>query len=240
MKLVTTARFAGLGITIGAAIAICGSATAGSFVVAPVRVDLSSVKRSAELAVSNDDDAPLTLQLRVMAWNQLDEQDVLSNTTNLLATPTVFELTPHESRKIRVALRQAPVRSVEVAYRLFIEVVPQGALSRPGIQVALRMSVPVFAAPEVAVKKPLVWHAVQHAGVVSLSVFNASNGSSRLVNLRATPVSGDALPIAYVLAGQRRTWVLPFNAERGEPKLLHITGLTEDGSLSADVPVELQ
>ena len=123
------------------------SAHAGSFSISPIRLDLSATARTAALTVRNDDREAL-VQAEIMLWEQVDGQDRLTPTRDLLVSPAVFTLPPNGSQLVRVALRSPPADATrELSYRLILQEVPQTASPGfSGLQVALRLSVPVFVA----------------------------------------------------------------------------------------------
>ena len=217
-------------------------AVAGSFVVTPVRVELSGAARSAVLTVSNNESAPLTIELRIVRWTQEEGQDQLKDSEDLLATPAVFVLAGHTSQVLRIAPRGLTAGPAEQAYRLFVEEVPQGVSISSGIQVALRMSIPVFIAPSVRLPGPLRWSATVVDDKVLLSVINDANTSVRLLKVTtAFRGSGAAEPLslAYVLAGQQRSWLLQLPLSPGQGKrALTVRATTDAGDIDVEVPLE--
>ncbi len=105
--------------------------------------------RSAALTVRNDDREVL-VQAEVMLWEQVDGEDRLTPTRDLLVSPAVFTLPPNGSQLVRVALRNPPADTTrELSYRLILQEVPQPANPDfTGLQVTLRLSVPVFVAAQ--------------------------------------------------------------------------------------------
>ena len=102
-------------------------AHAGSFSISPIRLDLVRWPRTAALTVRNDEREAL-VQAEVMLWEQVDGEDRLTPTRDLLVSPAVFTLPPNGSQLVRVALRSLPADVTrELSYRLILQEVPQPA-----------------------------------------------------------------------------------------------------------------
>jgi fimbrial chaperone protein len=128
------------------------AASAGEFVILPLRVSLDRSTRATEIVVRNEDKVPLRMQVEGMSWRQdASGKDVYEPAEGLLYFPRSMEIPPGESRIVRVGVKAAPVTREET-YRLFIEELPSVlATSTAGqgasLQVLLRVGVPVFVAP---------------------------------------------------------------------------------------------
>src|SRR5215475_8867520 len=85
-------------------LAAAGPAAASSISVAPIRVELSSGKRTAVLTVRNQDESPVVVQARPAAWSQRDGEDQLDDTHDLVVTPPIFTIAGKGSQVLRVAL----------------------------------------------------------------------------------------------------------------------------------------
>jgi fimbrial chaperone protein len=125
-----------------------GSAVAGALSVSPMRIELSARHPVATLEVTNDGADPITIQLQRMAWTQADGEDFYTASVALIATPSVFELAPHAHQVLRIALRDRSTMTAEHAYRLYAAEVPAiRNLGSTGLQMSLRVGVPVFVEP---------------------------------------------------------------------------------------------
>ena len=104
---------------------------AGTFNVSPVKINLSKNSSTAIITVSNSGNSDTTIQLQTMRWIQDEEGDKLQPTREIVATPQIFSITVNE-----------------IAYRLVLDEIP----SPPepgfkGLQVALKISLPIFVQP---------------------------------------------------------------------------------------------
>jgi fimbrial chaperone protein len=195
-------------------------AHAGSFSISPVRLDLSAQARSAALTVRNDEREAL-IQAEVMVWEQVDGQDRLTPTRDLLVSPAVFTLATGSSQLVRVALRSPPADSGrELSYRLILQEVPQPANPDfSGLQLALRLSVPVFLASSGTSGPALDWSATTSDEQLVLTARNTGDVHARIHSLAISPDAGGdaalARPVAtYILPGQSQRWT--FGEKQGD------------------------
>ncbi|QSN64858.1 MULTISPECIES: molecular chaperone [unclassified Caballeronia] len=190
------------------------SAQAASLQISPVSIALDATEAGKVLNLRNDSDVAIHAQVRAFDWDQADEEDRLSPTRDLLASPPIAEIPAGGQQVIRVirADRAAPER--ERSYRLLIdELPPEGSSGRNGVQFRFRYSVPLFVAPAGEATPPdLHWSIVEKSGQPFLRVSNTGQTHARLSAVSLT-VSGASVPVAagllgYVLPGRTRSWPL--------------------------------
>jgi len=226
-----------------AALPFAGSA--GSFQVNPVRIDLRDGATSGAIVVRNDGPEPVAIQTSILAWSQADGQDAYTATREALATPPIATIAPGGEQILRVGLRRPPDAMRELAYRLFVQEVP--GPPQPGfqgLQVALRVGLPVFVAPLVPVRHDLDWSAARLAdGRLRVALRNRGNVHVQIydfvlrANSNAEPDAREP-QIAYVLAGETREWVLsPARPLPASAATLRLTAFTDAGEI--DTPVRL-
>lgn len=232
-----------------ASAAVCGlpsmPAHAGTFSISPIRLDLSAKARTAALTIRNDERETL-VQVEVLLWEQVDGEDRLTPTRDLLVSPAVFTLAPNGSQLVRVALRGAPAdASRELSYRLILQEVPQTANPDfAGLRVALRMSVPVFVATAGTTGPALTWSAAASGDALVLTAENTGDVHARIHGFSISPVAGDDAPIArsaaaYIPPGQSRRWTLGQTqgdaASAAGWQRLRLTVTTEDGESETEL-----
>jgi len=180
-----------------------------AFQVRPVRVDLGVRQAAAQLVVSNPTDRVLLLQAQVWSWSQEATQDRLEPAADLIVNPPIFELAPGAQQVVRVGLRQSLPPGREQSWRLWLsQVATPGAPGDGGVQMLLRVSLPVFGVGE-AVPDPAPRWERQDAGTVALS-----NDGGRHVHVRELRLQSDGLPAqslgpCYALPGGGCRWALP-------------------------------
>jgi len=181
--------------------------------VSPVVVEVSASTPSAIVTVKNLGAAPMRYQVTPFAWSEdRTGRTSLEPTKELAVFPTLFQLAPGASRKVRVGATVQPA-GVEHAWRIFIEELPD-AVAAQGQRVVLRtrFSVPVFQAPARAERRLDLRLAVEEGGLVVLAV----NGGTvrqrpatidvKLFGEGGVPIGELSVPPWYVLPGGERAF----------------------------------
>jgi len=224
-------------------------AHAGTFSISPLRVELSQRVQTGALTLRNQEATPVVVQAEAMLWEQADGQDRLTPTRDVLVSPAVFTIPGNGSQLVRVALRRPADAQQQLSYRLILtEVPPQASPEFTGLNVALRLSLPVFVAPAAAAAPRLEWSAARNAdGAIAVTARNSGNAHARVLTFSVAPAAGtaDAVPqdvTAYILPGQARTWTLD-NKHNGtisstDWHRLRVKGTTEAGDFEVETRLE--
>ncbi len=191
---------------------IPGHGIAGSFSVNPVRIELSGAAPNAVIHVENTGNASVTVQLSPMLWSQADGKDQLRPTRELLSTPQIFSLKAGAVQVVRVGILRKPDPDRELSYRLLLEEIPPPPPPDfKGLQVALRVSIPVFLKPPVETHEKLeLALALRKDRQLTLSLVNGGNGSAHWAGFSLHDGADPERVLAsypgavYVLPGQRR------------------------------------
>lgn len=216
-------------------------ARAASFQVNPIRVTLSAAQSTGVLHVTNSSDSSTVVQLQIVAWSQENGQDIYTPSRKLLATPPIFTVTPGGQQVVRIGMRAAPDAKQETCYRMFLTEVPPAP--RPGfhgVQIALRIGIPVFVEPAVATAPALQWSATRvSADEWQLTARNSGTAHTELLKLKVT-AKGDNKPLlqefgGYLLPGSQRSWIIKAAAPLTVNTPLEIMAETDRGSLHAQV-----
>jgi fimbrial chaperone protein len=238
--------FRGSIVLLAAMLFATSGASAGSLSVSPIRIEIAPGQRSVTLIVRNDGDQTTLVQTQLVTWSQADNEDRLEPTTDLLASPPIFELVPGGVQTVRLALRRAADADRERSYRIVVSEVP--GPTEPGFTgatFALKLSLPVFV--DAATTKPapqLAWTgAVDADGSLALT---ATNTGTKHVQVRTVDVLHDGPGVDarhaglwYVLPGQRRSVVvapLPGRAIAVDRVRIHAD--TDAGIVAADVVLD--
>jgi len=224
-------------------------AHAGTFSISPLRVELGAAVQTGVLTIRNQEATPVVVQADTRLWEQVDGQEQLSPTRDVLVSPAVFTIPANGSQIVRVALRRAPDAERELSYRLILTEVPQKANPDfTGLSVALRLSLPVFVAPSAPAQPQLDWKATRSAdGRLALAARNSGNAHARVLNFTVAPAAGDGRALeqnttAYILPGQSRTWTLDkkYNEATSNTdwQRLRVKGSTEAGDFEVEARLE--
>lgn len=229
-----------LGVT-----AVATTATAGSFSVSPVRATLSAQNTVESLTVRNNGAEPAVVQLEVLSWSQDENaEDVLSSTREILATPPIFTVPAGGTQVIRVGLRRSVEPGRELSFRLFLQEVPPAP--KPGfqgLQVALRLSIPVFVSPSVAAAPVMRWQTVSlPTGQLRVHLKNDGNAHVQIATFKLTAgttiVLADQQVSAYVLPGRSRHWVVKPARPIAPGTAVRLSAATDSGDVASDIVVE--
>jgi fimbrial chaperone protein len=128
----------------------------------------------------------------------------------VIVSPPIFTIPAGGTQLIRVGLRTASADPR--AYRLIVEEVPQ-ALPGGGIQVALRLNLPLFAMMNAGTPAELSWGATRAAdGRWTVEASNRGPNYVRVEPAAAEAATGidfdNSTNLGVVLPGSRRRWIV--------------------------------
>jgi fimbrial chaperone protein len=222
-------------------VASYATAAWGSVVaVNPVRIHLSGAKRSEQLKLTNNGARPARFQVTAFSWHETPAGEMkLLPTTDLLFFPSLLEIAPGQTRRVRVGSTVPPGRS-ELSYRIIVEELPPAGATAGIVRVLTRLNVPVFVQPKAARPKPALKTRIER-GQIFVSLENGGNAYFKATELRviARSKSGTVLldkMLAgwYVLAFGRRDYSLVIPKDICTQALtVTTTATTEQGATRA-------
>jgi fimbrial chaperone protein len=230
------------------ALATALPAVAGTFSISPVRVELSAQQRTEALTVRNESaDREVVIQAQALEWSQREGQDLLTETRDVIVTPPVFTLAANAQQIVRVAVRRAADPKRELTYRLILqEVPPEAPKNFTGLQVALRLSLPIFVAPQGKAAPMLAWGATwQPDGSLQVSATNQGDVHAQVIDFTVQPKGSAPVMknsvVKYVLPGATTTWLLQPPADTLQANILkqstlQLRGASDRGEISAELP----
>ena len=218
----------------------CTASYAGSFQINPLRVELSALEKSAVIRVQNTGDTSVTIQSQVLTWSQQDGKDQLNPTREVLVSPPLFNLNPGSTQIVRVGLLRPADDARELSYRLQMEEIPPPRTADfKGLQVALRIGIPVFVNPSRAAVQDLRFSVSKPVnGNFDLMVTNHGNAHAQLYGLTLQTKEGQVMAAHdnpfYLLPGQQRSISLKANdLLRADSDGLLVKVRTRTGSLES-------
>jgi fimbrial chaperone protein len=226
---------------------VATSACGGTFQVTPIRLEFSGSQRAGALTVRNDTADPQVLQIELSEWSQHDGKDVYATTADLLATPPIVTIPPGREQVFRVGLRRVPDPTRELAYRVFLqEIVPPPAPDFAGLQVSLRVGIPVFVKPLAPAAKPVAtWTGrITPNGTLAVMAMNNSNVHLQIMDFKLTVPDSNAVvasneQMSYLLPDQSREWLLEVKpALPAGITRLHLMAQTDAGPFEAELVLE--
>ena len=235
-------------MTLGAAALIAPwCAIAASLEIDPVRIELSPRQQTAAITIHNNSDQPTTLEFKPVAWTQVDARDVYTPTRELLISPPLVTIPAHGEQVIRAALRRPADPTKELTYRINLQELPTAPLAgATGVQVALRIGLPVFVKPASGKAAPkMEWKLMrQPDGSLNVGFRNPGNAHIQitdfsLLNPGSNGVIAEEQGASYILAGQAREWQLKTNpAEKIVGNRLRLKAFTDAGDADKELPLE--
>lgn len=227
-----------------------GKAFAGDFRVYPIRLDLDRDAKSGAVKILNEGVSKLNVQMKLFEWTQDESgKDAYAESTGLIFFPRSMTVEPNEERVLRVGIK-APAVSREIAYRLFVEEMPE--LKKPGgkgaqVAVAIRFGLPVFVRPVNAQTKGEITSAEVSKGVLNVTVENPGNVSFSISTIRVVGRDKGGKETFtrdmngwYLLSGAKRLYSTPLEAACAGIERLEIEVKTVDFSLNKGLDMTAQ
>jgi fimbrial chaperone protein len=216
------------------------SASASSLQVMPVNIEVPAPGAVSSITLTNPGTDLVNAQIRVFKWLQVDGQDQLVETHDVVASPPAVRLEPGKKSVVRVVrLTKAPAVAEET-YRLIVDEVPKPPKAgQVGVGFSVRYSIPVFFTAPVA-DAVLTWRASISGGRL---VLEASNSGGHRVKIAALAVSGGNSKVihvsdglaGYVLGQSSRQWIV--KAKLGVGSTIRITAQGDNGPIEATAQV---
>ncbi|MDX5629273.1 MULTISPECIES: fimbria/pilus periplasmic chaperone [unclassified Brenneria] len=210
---------------------------AGSILVWPIYQVIESDENGSALWLENKGNAPVGLQIRIMAWKQINFQDRYAEQKEVIGTPPFTTLEPGQRHMVRLMRATPAPVDTERSYRIIIDEITtpyaqQQATPRIGIQFQMRYLLPLFidgagiwtqARPgkqrlnRDPAMPDLYWHIAAVAGKPYLYIQNMGKVHARLSQVFwSSSPKGETHNLAmtqgflgYVLPGQEMRWPLP-------------------------------
>lgn len=216
----------------------CTASHAVSLQIAPVSIQLTGTENGKVVNLTNAGDQPIHAQVRAFVWDQADEQDRLTPTREIIASPPIAQVPAGGLQVIRVMrASDAPVQQ-ERAYRLLVDELPASDTGTgTAIQFRFRYSVPLFVTPAGEAARPkLQWSIVEKNGKPYLRVTNSGTVHAQLsaVSLKsgASDITVAAGLLGYVLPERARAWSLPDAARALRGKSADVTATVNGNSIT--------
>jgi fimbrial chaperone protein len=194
------------------------SARAAQLEFVPITLTAPLGQSANTIQVVNRGGGGSTLQVRSFAWSQPpDGTESMVPSPAITASPPAFSLPEGETQVIRVVLH-TPSSPTELAYRILVDELPPP--NATNVQLALRVSLPVFAVPTSGAAD-LRWRIVRAGDGLLVIVHNAGALHARITKLTLASPAHAAVEgqlqnrLPYILAGADRRWTVALPASVG-------------------------
>jgi len=189
---------------------LVNSVFAAEWSVMPINLHLSAQAKSQTLTVSNSGKKTLRAQAKTVVWTQKDGIDVQEETKDLVFYPKIIVVPPGQDRIIRLGLAHPQIPTVEKAYRIILEEIPEPVVDEPTkstsakVNIITVMSVPIFLLPKDG--KPSLEVVSNKIGTgLDVSVKNTGNVHA---NLRRIVINGVDASDKQVCSVVQQAWYL--------------------------------
>ncbi|RYG30821.1 MAG: molecular chaperone [Burkholderiales bacterium] len=228
MKLALTAMFSGASL-----IAV---AHATDLRVAPVMLEPLPGQRSTTLTVLNGEEKPVRVQVRVMRWTQVNGEEKLEPTTDVVASPPQAQLQPGQHYLIRVVRTTRTQIPTEEAYRVLVDEVPDPADARPGaVSMVVRQSIPVFFSDANQRVSVVDWSIARRGDQTEVVAHNRGTRRLRLsdivIEAHDGPIHEQSGLVGYVLPGATMRFPVDIGSTSLTDPSLHLRGVSDTGKL---------
>lgn len=208
---------------------LAGIGSAQAFQVRPVRVELGSRLPASQLVVSNPTAQTVLIQAEAFDWTQDKDQEQLHPSASLIVNPPIFELAPGAMQVVRVGLRRAVEGGVQKHHRVWLsQVATPGADTGNGVQMLLRVSLPVFVTGSGTGAPQAVWQRQASGGMIELGNSGQRHLHVRELRLQAEGEKPTTLGPCYALPGGLCRWPVPADWRH---KAVHIEADSDAGTL---------
>lgn len=207
------------------------SAQTGGIQVAPVLVSLSPERAMGSVSLRNGRHRAVSFEVEAYAWTQVNGEDQLVRTNDLIVAPSVFEVVANGEQTIRLGVRNASRDGGEQAYRILLRELPSDQQHGVALGFTLEMSLPVFMTPRGAV-------AIVTDRVDGQHIILSNEGASfAQINLMQ---SDERLPSPrYLLAGSSAAIELPAQTNGIQLIVSGAGGLHHERTINVGLPDHL-
>ena len=175
---------------------------AASLQVSPVSVEIPAPGVSATLKLRNEGTVALNAQVRVFRWSQVNGEEKLEPTDDVVASPPLVSLAPKSDYTVRlVRVTKQPLSKGE-SYRLLVDELPDSKQQRNGaVTIVLRYSIPVFFYSLDAAEAKLAWSVEQRSGRTFVTATNNGDRHVRISTLKLRKGDGTTISFGNGLTG---------------------------------------
>lgn len=195
-------------------------AQAATLQISPVMVDLQSSESATGITLRNPGDRPLYGQVRVYRWDQSKQDETLTPTQELVASPPLIQIAAQADQLVRLVRTTPAAVATEQSYRILIDELPApDTAATSGVMIRLRYSVPVFVEPAGKATQPLLsWHLGHDGQGWVLRVDNTGQRRAQIAAVQLVDSAGKVYEInkgllGYALAGRTHQWTVTLPAD---------------------------
>lgn len=198
---------------------LCTPVRAADLQVTPTFIQFVPGEQSQSLWLINSGQRTLQAQVRLFAWSQSADEDILQPSQDFAISPVIVSVAAGQRQLVRIIRRAGAVAMTpgsESSYRLLVDELPvasQGP-ARQGVQFVFRYSLPLFVShAQVQDDNQLSALDWRYRPTPDGLVLRVSNPGQRHIQIAGLKLLADSQQLSvhkglfgYVLAGQTREW----------------------------------
>jgi fimbrial chaperone protein len=188
-------------------------ASGASLEVAPTKLVVDE-KGASTLTLANRGTDPIIVQIQGFSWEQVNGEDVLKPSSDVLVSPPMARIAPGGKQTVRLMVKPGGEAGKERTYRIMASELPDPVINDPRtIRVLLQFNIPVFAGSPAKGAPQVAWDASAGPQGLALSARNLGAAHVKFTKLELVTPSGKRTPVKskgvpYVLSGATRNWTI--------------------------------
>ena len=193
--------------------AASAASSASSLQVTPVNIEVPAPGAASKVTLNNLGTDSVNAQIRIFKWVQMNGQDELVATREVVASPPAVKLEPGKKSVIRIVRLNKTPAAAEETYRLVVDEVPMRPKpGQAGVGFSVRYSIPVFFSKP-GTDADLSWTASVSGGHLMLLAENIGGRRVRVAALKIVNAAGKTISVGeglagYVLGQSSKQWVI--------------------------------
>ena len=119
---------------------------ATSLEISPVQLEISSGETITSMELKNQSEDTAVFQISIMKWKSIYGKEILEETSDVIATPPIIELSPNETKIIRIGLANPEKLEKWPTYRVILKEIPTSSSEKLfiGLKTLLNIRIPLL------------------------------------------------------------------------------------------------
>ena len=215
------------------------SLPAASLQVEPVLVEVTAPGAASTVTLRNEGTTPIDAQIRVFRWSQVNGQEKLEPTDDVVASPPAVTLNSKTNYVVRIVRVTKQAVTGEENYRLFVDQLPNATQQKNGtVNLVVRYSIPVFFGTSDKSNPAVAWSLATSGDKLTVVARNSGERRLRISALSLRDANGKIISfgnglVGYALGGSTMHWTAPGSARGFTAKSVSISAQSDNGPIHA-------
>lgn len=188
---------------------------ASAIEVTPTKVFMNESQHFTFVTVKNLSDHKVFMQAEALDWQQKNNENMYSPSSDLIITPIIFPIEPKKEQIVRIGKKNTNNKlEEELSYRLLLSELPDQYNVSKGIKIMLRLNLPIFIQPKMKTELPIKWSKEKlKDNKIELSIYNPNNYHQMINKIELKDKLDKDLykqqnAFIYLLPKQKHTWYI--------------------------------